>query len=437
MKLSITWYKAAACLAALALCLQACQMEDDLKGSKKQKSGYLDVTLTPQATEPMLTRAVANDTYDLNEFPTAIIDTESGDTVLRYNTYRELKLRGEVAIPAGNYRLLTWYGSNEANVQDTPYFEANKTFTVQAGAKSIVEAVCKLGRVKVSVDVDSDFERYFEEDYSLTFNNEHGVETMDRDSKDKAYYFKLYEGDKYIDVEVKATPKGSEQTVSKRFTLYKQGENGEDGSALDFEAGDAFKINLSPTDSVAGTVVNPTEGNFVITADLKWNDRNEEVSVPIQVIDTTAPSTGDGEADNSLLPTLTPDINGVNTWQLELAENESAQLTVDIQAPATIQQLLVKITSTNATFAGTVSGMSLAEFDLCHIPAGSDTETYVSTLLGLSYNEDVLGQTQFTFDVSAFTGALSMFAGTHQFALTVIDGQGNQATGTLIITSKE
>jgi hypothetical protein len=438
-------------MASLAMVIgmfSACQMENDLRGSKKDTLGYVNATMIPQATEPMLTRAASLDQYDVNDFPVAIISAEDADTVARYDSYRAMKAAGEIALEAGKYRVVAWMGTDEGDVQTTPYFEGGSDFEVVAQRTSVVEATCKLARVKVAVNISEEFEEAFEDDYSITFNNNHGVETMDVDTKDLSYYFKVYAGDKNIEVTVKATPKGSENTIVKTFTLYKQGENADDGSQLDLDEGDAFRINLSPSDTSDGTVGNPTEGNFIITVDLKWNDRNEEVEIPVEVLDVSADNNGSDNADNNGgdntdnngdnesqegAPVLTPSINGENTWSLFLPYETSADMKVNIDAPATIQQLWVTITSDNLGFMYLIGTMHFEQFDLCDID-DTTTETNVKNILQMAYNDDVKGQTNFTFDVSSFTYALSGFAGEHHFAIRVVDGDGRETTGTLIVT---
>jgi hypothetical protein len=77
--------------------------------------------------------------------------------------------------------------------------------------------------------------------------------------------------------------------------------------------------------------------------------------------------------------------------------------------------------------------MHFEQFDLCDID-DTTTETNVKNILQMAYNDDVKGQTNFTFDVSSFTYALSGFAGEHHFAIRVVDGDGQETTGTLIVT---
>jgi hypothetical protein len=410
-------------------------MEDGLNNSKKEAVGYLDATMIPSSTEPMLTRATGEQ-YDVNDFAVAIVNTASGDTVSHYATYSALKEAGQIALEAGNYRVVAWMGTDQGEVQTSPYFQGSTNFEVVAKRTSQVQTVCKLARVKVSVEVSDEFEQAFEDDYSLTFTGSKGVETMTAATKHLSYYFKAYEGDKKIAVEVKATPKGETYTITKKFELTKQGESDTDGSQLDLEHGDAFKINLSPSNTSDGTVANPTESNFLVTAELKWNNRTEEVEIPLEVADTTAPSTGednDDDADAENGPVLTPSINGVNTWETSMVYGSTATIQVNITAPATIQKLNVNISSDNEEFLGLVDDLSLREFDLCHI-TDSKTEQSVANVLGMPYNDDLKGQTSFTFDVSGFTVALFRQIGKHYFTISVEDGNEKVSSGTLTVT---
>ncbi len=425
-------YRLTAVAAVISLCA-SCSMEDGLNNSKKEAVGYVDASMVPSSTEPMLTRA-ASEQYDVNDFAVAIVNTASGDTVSRYASYSAMKAEGQIALNAGSYRVVAWMGTNESEVQTSPYFEGSTDFEVVAKRTSQVQTVCKLARVKVSVEVSDEFEQAFEDDYSLTFTGSKGVETMTADTKHLSYYFKAYEGDKKIAVEVKATPKGETYTLTKKFELTKSGESDTDGGLLDLEHGDAFKINLSPSNTSDGTVANPTESNFNITAELKWNNRSEEVEIPIDVVDTSAPSTDEDkdDADAEDGPVLTPNINGEQTWELDLAAGESATVQVSIYAPATIQELNVAIESESEDFMELIDELNLREFDLCNIQ-DETTESSVKSYLKMPYNEEVKGQTNFTFDVSGFMEILSNIPLTHRFILTVKDGEGNVSSGTLVV----
>lgn len=436
MKKTLFTYRMAALVMAIAS-LASCQMENDLRGSKKDTVGYVDATMIPQATEPMLTtRAASETTYDVNDFPVAILSAEDADTVARFDSYREMKEAGRISLPQGNYRLVAWMGTDGGNVQTTPYFEGSSDFEILPATTSKVQTTCKLARIKVSVNISEEFEQAFEDDYSLTFHNGRGVETMDATTKHLSYYFKREDGDKTIQVTVKATNKTTKQDITKSFILYKQGENADDGSQLDLEDGDAFRISLTPSETNDGTVINPTEGSFIITAEIKWNDRTEEVEIPIEVMDTDDPNAdndnNNGDEDSEG-PVLTPNINDIETWTLDLPYKTSAQMKVDIDAPAGIEELKVNISSSSLGFMFLVGNMHLEEFDLCNIQDAT-TENHVKNTLVLPYNEDVKGQTHFSFDVSSFTYSLSGFAGEHHFAITVKDAEGHTSSGTLTVT---
>jgi hypothetical protein len=327
-------------------------------------------------------------------------------------------------------------GTDGGNVQTTPYFEGSSDFEILPATTSKVQTTCKLARIKVNVNISEEFEQAFEDDYSLTFHNGRGVETMDATTKHLSYYFKREDGDKTIQVTVKATNKTTKQDITKSFILYKQGENADDGSQLDLEDGDAFRISLTPSETNDGTVINPTEGSFIITAEIKWNDRTEEVEIPIEVMDTDDPNADNGNNngdEDSEGPVLTPNINDIETWTLDLPYKTSAQMKVDIDAPAGIEELKVNISSSNDSFMALIDMMHFEEFDLCNIQDATTEESVNSTLM-LPYNEDAKGQTHFSFDVSSFTYSLSNFAGEHRFKITVKDAEGHSSSGTLIVT---
>jgi hypothetical protein len=58
----------------------------------------------------------------------------------------------------------------------------------------------------------------------------------------------------------------------------------------------------------------------------------------------------------------------------------------------------------------------------------------VANVLGMPYNDDLKGQTSFTFDVSGFTVALFRQIGKHYFTISVEDGNEKVSSGTLTVT---
>lgn len=417
--------------------LPACQMENDLRKTKEEKTaGYLDATVVPSSTEPMLTRATA-DTYDVNNFPVTITRQGESSPTRSFASYRAMKEEGLITLTEGNYTLKVWYGDSTQTVQTEPYFEGVQTFTIAASRTALVETVCRLDMVKVQVNLDDDFMDSFS-DYFITMNYNGTIGMISRDSISKEVYFRHVDNVDKISVSVTATQRATQKNIIQTFDL--------ETSETELKAGDSFYIHLKTDATGQETVTNPTLVGINISVDLKMNDRDYTIPIEVTVVNGESDSDSDSDSDSNdgsndnnaddTLPTLTPSVNDAHIWAFTLKAGEQPNVAVKISAPLKIEKLLIQISTDNEAFMGIIKNAGLTDFELCHVDANSGTYKSLQTF-GIPCNDDILGKTEFNFDITTFMMFLSDpdMAGEHHFAVTVTDTEGNSANNTLVITS--
>lgn len=105
---------------------------------------------------------------------------------------------------------------------------------------------------------------------------------------------------------------------------------------------------------------------------------------------------------------------------------------IEIAAPAGIKSLLVKM---SGEIEAGLTGLMPTEFDLAHTSEADFDGDLGATLSGDPFyfpvDDDVVGSTSLTFDITGFMGMLSVFPGDTDFQLTVIDRNGESVTRTI------
>ncbi|WP_455672171.1 DUF4493 domain-containing protein [Phocaeicola sp.] len=423
--------------------LSACQMENDLRGKNdKTDKGFLDASMLPQENESLLSRA-SNMTYSVEDFPVTIMNLDKKEVVASFDTYKELKEQGKIELEPGNYQVKAWYGDSIANAQRKPYFVGTDNFNIQAAKTTEVNAVCKLGGVKVTMEMTDEFMQYFAEDYSIAVNNDKGGLFFSKEETEPVF-FKKYDGDKSIKVAIKATNLTTGQDIQQTYILEKPTDK-DNGLLVE---GDAFSIKLD-TAKIEGTVTNPTLVNIGLTVDLTMTEKNETITIPVHYMDMNGDGNeggGEGEDGDEPVadaPVLTPDIDNNEVWTLAmskaalLTETESHSVVIKINAPKKIAALNVSIGTDVPAFEEAIAQLNLTSFNLCNITDASTQKTF-DEVLAIPYNDAVKGKESFDFDISAFMGLLAMYdPGTFEFTISTTDEAGKSVSNTLIVTMGE
>lgn len=405
--------------------LASCEMKNELTGSlvSKEDTGALELGVSVKQPVSQ-TRATEVTT---NNFPVTIQGTsaEVTDVVKEYATVDEVP--SSITVPVGQYTVTSHTPGTLEKKMENPYYSGSTNITVSKGITSEVDVVCRMANSRIQMKYGNDFKEAFS---SWTITIDDGTETAlaytESDQNPAPIYWHFGDNITAITVNIKAvTTKGNtvtERRVFQKKDAAEQYEEVEDA----FTGGDALEINMGTVESSTGELTGIT-----ITANITFENESESVEIPTTNPDEggdsgTEPPTGDGinitePAGNSFLT------DGVDINNGAFPDKE---IKILMSVPDGIQNLYVKVETTNSVFEGMVAGMGLTA------ESGLDltSQEAIDQALGNLFPLPEAGQTNYSFTLSeTLLYLLKDFDGEHQFMLTVIDKNNQQASATLTV----
>lgn len=435
MKNKNKWMLGALLIGALA----SCEMKDELTGTttSSQEMGALELDLS--VLEPG-SRAINL----AEQFPVHITcpdDLDNPEKNKEFTSYSSME--NPVQLPVGDYIVSANTAGDIFPIMTTPYYKGSETLTISAGATEQVEVVCKMANTKIKLDLPEDFETF--QNWMITFDaGESKTLTfgtsgdMDGDGSSALYWYLGEEGAQTITMNITATTsEGVEVSQSETFSKSDVEESYEDDEN-NFVGGDALNIKIDVTDEPIDP--NPDEPeetkpeiSFGVTVDVTFNNTNESVTIPVTPGvsgggESTGGETG-GEGEEDAPITISDNGTGYLTNGVTVAGGKyPTDVAVVMNAKNGIQNVYVKIATTNSTFEDMVRDMHLVDGD------GMDLASEGAAGLASFFPLPQTGATEYTFTMSeTLFGLLANFAGKHDFMLTVIDAEGNQESATLTI----
>lgn len=405
--------------------LASCEMKNELTGSlvSKEDTGALELGVSVKQPVSQ-TRATEVTT---NNFPVTIQGTsaEVTDVVKEYATVDEVP--SSITVPVGQYTVTSHTPGTLEKKMENPYYSGSTNITVSKGITSEVDVVCRMANSRIQMKYGNDFKEAFS---SWTITIDDGTETAlaytESDQNPAPIYWHFGDNITAITVNIKAvTTKGNTVTERRVFQKKDAAEQYEEvGDA--FTGGDALEINMGTVESSTGELTGIT-----ITANITFENESESVEIPTTNPDEggdsgTEPPTGDGinitePAGNSFLT------DGVDINNGAFPDKE---IKILMSVPDGIQNLYVKVETTNSVFEGMVAGMGLTA------ESGLDltSQEAIDQALGNLFPLPEAGQTNYSFTLSeTLLYLLKDFDGEHQFMLTVIDKNNQQASATLTV----
>lgn len=405
--------------------LASCEMKNELTGSlvSKEDTGALELGVSVKQPVSQ-TRATEVTT---NNFPVTIQGTsaEVTDVVKEYATVDEVP--SSITVPVGQYTVTSHTPGTLEKKMENPYYSGSTNITVSKGITSEVDVVCRMANSRIQMKYGNDFKEAFS---SWTITIDDGTETAlaytESDQNPAPIYWHFGDNITAITVNIKAvTTKGNTVTERRVFQKKDAAEQYEEvGDA--FTGGDALEINMGTVKSSTGELTGIT-----ITANITFENESESVEIPTTNPDEggdsgTEPPTGDGinitePAGNSFLT------DGVDINNGAFPDKE---IKILMSVPDGIQNLYVKVETTNSVFEGMVAGMGLTA------ESGLDltSQEAIDQALGNLFPLPEAGQTNYSFTLSeTLLYLLKDFDGEHQFMLTVIDKNNQQASATLTV----
>lgn len=405
--------------------LASCEMKNELTGSlvSKEDTGALELGVSVKQPVSQ-TRATEVAT---NNFPVTIQGTsaEVTDVVKEYATVDEVP--SSITVPVGQYTVTSHTPGTLEKKMENPYYSGSTNITVSKGITSEVDVVCRMANSRIQMKYGNDFKEAFS---SWTITIDDGTETAlaytESDLNPAPIYWHFGDNITAITVNIKAvTTKGNTVTERRVFQKKDAAEQYEEvGDA--FTGGDALEINMGTVESSTGELTGIT-----ITANITFENESESVEIPTTNPDEggdsgTEPPTGDGinitePSGNSFLT------DGVDINNGAFPDKE---IKILMSVPDGIQNLYVKVETTNSVFEGMVAGMGLTA------ESGLDltSQEAIDQALGNLFPLPEAGQTNYSFTLSeTLLYLLKDFDGEHQFMLTVIDKNNQQASATLTV----
>lgn len=411
--------------------LLSCEMKEEILGDKELsgETGTLTLGVLTNDETNVITKATDNET--INQFPVTIYDSK-GAVYKEYEKYEDVE--DEIRLPVGDYKV---HASSPGTIQtkmDKAYFEGETNFTIKSGTNNTVDLECKMKNIPISLELQGDFSIF--STWSVSLDNgkegEAGSALVFNNESVSPYSCYWYVGENVnkITVNVNATTSAGE-TVSQSYSLTKSGANENyEGDDDFFTGGDKLVIKLSP--ETADIEVGVKIG---ITVELGFVSSDETTEIPVEIEDGGDSTDPDPESD----PITISEPNGTNylTEGVTIEEtNYPTDLVILMSTDpeiSTIQNVFVKIETTNQKFEGLVKGMGLTSGDGMDL-ADKETASGLSTLFPLPEK----GSTSYEFSMTEqLFGMLGSFPGTHTFTLKVVDSEGNTKSENLIITIKE
>ena len=334
-----------------------------------------------------------------------------------------------ISLPVGNYTIIASSAAEAANGFDAPFYKGSTTFTVEENKLTEVSSLtCTLANVMNSVEYAEDLRALMSDDVVTTIKI--GTNSLDIPvAETRKAYLIAPASTGVMEITLKGTIEGETVNVSERVENVKAGQYNiikfklspvnDGGDDVGGSAGININIDSSMTSSDETVGVNPGEEPGI---DDFPTDGGEEP--------------GDGEGGDETeqnKPTIEGTSFGGSSFDIDndrLTISGATELKVTIKAANGIANLYVDIISETLD----VSEVGLPKsFDLAYPGDNSDALGG----LGFPVGDEVINQTDVTFDISTCTALLPTFKGNHDFKIRVVDSKGLEETKTLKLKVEE
>lgn len=339
---------------------------------------------------------------------------ESGEQVLK-TTYSEAQDRGGVSLLAGNYTLeaRSTEEAIPASVFEAPVYGATSEFTIAAGQTTEIGSLtCTLLQCKVTVEYDAlflgDVTGPCQTDvtvtagapltYALQYND--GAATYDK----SAGYFAVNNGKSTtMTVVFKGNISGKSQKMTASLTGIqpRQWRQIKFYKKLDEQGNATFQIGINSFVDDEELVVDlKVEGESVIGDDPNAPKGDGGITLEF----------AEGSTYTDLKNIVVPD-PAVAAMDLRFV----------ITVPGGVKKFIVDIDSDSVDFINSVKLTGSTQLDLIN-PLPS--QGLVFDIVPFPHGEELLGQTELLFDLSAAQEPISAFRGHHTFTMSITDQKG-------------
>lgn len=431
MKTMNKWMWAVTLLFGLA----SCEMKDEILG-KDLMSG--DTGLLSLNVETG--KASRGTTDQVDQFPVVITGTDV-DYTKKFDSYADLQAEEKVTLPVGTYTIEACSPGEFLSKMYEPFYGGKlENVKIEKGQTSEILVVCTMQNVKISINLTEEFLATYDDwEFNVTDKKGH-IETYTKSENGNTpapVYWKMDEGVETIYINGTAKTNGGEDVTISGTAKKSNLPEFEEGDDTSFVGGDELKIDFTPV-KVEGSTPGILEEGIQITITLFNSEKNENVEIPVNPGtdggDTEEPGTGedggDGEGGGETIPiTISDNGTGYLTNGVTIeGDNYPTDVKVTMDVPNGIQNVYVKVESSNDYFTNAAGLMGLTNGD--GMDLASDEAKELSDLFPLP--EQGSSEYSFSMTVSLFQ-MLSNYEGKHDFTLKVIDSKGNSESAVLTI----
>ena len=418
--------------AALVACVSSCELKDELSGDRNTSTemGVLDLSVAVQGAETRAEETVpaAGDMW------VEVTGTEEGVEPVYNGLYSEME--NPMRVPVGTYTVKAHTQGEIQKQMSTPYYGGEAELDIQKGITDEATVICKVMNTKVQLNFAEGFEGRFS-DWTVTLDN--GKESVLTFTSETApiYWYLAEDAVSELIFNFKGTTVPAEgeepQEISWQKSFSKNDADNVDNDNSNFTGGEFLNITLDVNEEGTDEDNRP-QISFGINVDLTWNTEDGEQTVQIPVEDVTVPVEpgGDEDPEQPEDSAITIGDNGTGYLTNGVTVTQGGPYPKDVAVVMNvkngIQNVYVKIATSNPTFENMVRDMGLVDGD------GMDLASEAASGLSTLFQLPKAGATDYTFTMSeTLFGLLGNFAGKHDFTLTVIDAEGNQQSATLTI----
>lgn len=430
----------------------SCEMKEELVGDKKvpTDTGYLELGLGLKEGE---SSRVTNEEI-VSAFPVVITNTDPSLSSTNHSFSSFETMTNPLVLPVGTYTVEAYSPEEFATIMSTPYYKGAYDLTITKGITSDVQVVCKMLNTKIQMTYSDEFKAEFKS-WDITFDDgKSNILAFSSTTPDKTcYYWYLGEtGASTLRMNITAvTTDGVKVTDVKSFTKADTGDSYNDDND-NFIGGDQLYITLNPIDDDGGSTEpdepeqKPTVG-FDVDINITFTESGESGTVEIPVEDAGSTDgggtsdggnqgSGDSDEDSSQDSganeiTISDGGTGYLTNGVVIAGPENLPtVAIDMNVPAGIASVYVKLETDNDGFGGAAAGMGLTEGNGANLVGNED-------LNGL-FDLPKEGMTEYSFQLpqDLVIKMANFGSGKHDFIITVTDKQGHSKSATLSVTIK-
>lgn len=359
-------------------------------------------------------------TIDTQDYIIRIYSRENGNKLIQEWKYSEMP---EIfSLKVGSYTVAAFSHDVLPAEFERPYYYGKEDFEIlKDQITDITTLQCVLRSIKVTVEYDDKLLALLGNDVKANVVVGQGSLDFVKDETRAGYYQAISENANVITTRLTGTVEGENVNIDKGFPQVKAGVHkiikytlkdiDEDGSTEGGNANISIRIDVTCTTVEQDIIVDPDEDIVPDEPDEPDNPDDPTGELP------TIKGDGFDISKAIVLPETTRPENPYPVVVNIAAVNGIANLKVTIDSDVLDEDALADVNLKK-------------DFDLAH--PGELKEALEG--LGFPVGENVLGKTNLEFNITQFTGLLTMLnPGTHNFIITVVDAKNNKTTETLTL----